>query len=253
MASLKTPKKPNDFTVPLLKEDSPVTKTFKNESRKLLNKGRTFIDEDEDQRLQNKLLKYKLDRQSKELQEMKYQLKINQEVSAALRVSVLDPTENEYTLERAGVELLNSSYYSVFLSKVKSSITNENNFMSLIQNEGVLLRTHSLEITFKNTLFPDENGNYWLKYDISITNLEDGLLENVWLVYKEPRNIFFLIIPYFFLKLELLNNLFPEISCLNMVSDQTILQEVTLGLRNLFLIPMVFDISFRFLIFSSIT
>lgn len=230
-----------------------MTKNFKTESRKqLLNKGRTFVDEEEDQKLQNKLLKFKLDRQSKELQELKYQLKVNQEVSAALRVSFQDTKEEDFTMERAGVELLNSSYYAVFLSKVKSAITNENNYMALIQNKGVLLRTHSLEITFQNTFIPGDNGGYWLRYQLSITNLEDGMLENVWVVYKEPRNLILfrfdglkiLII----LIIELLNNFFPEISCMNMVSDQSILQEVTLGLRNMFLIPIVFDITFRYLV-----
>ena len=166
-----------------------MTKTFKTESRKqLLNKGRTFVDEEEDQKIQNKLLKYKLDRQSKEVQELKYQLKVNQEVSAALRVSVQDTKEEDFTMERAGAELLNSSFYSVFLSRLKSAITNENNYMALIQNKGILLRTHSLEITFQNSFSPGENGGYWLKYQLSITNLEDGMLENVWVVYKEPRN-----------------------------------------------------------------
>ena len=178
----------------ILKEESPSTKIFKANASRKLNKGRTFLDEDEDIKLENKVLKFKYDRQSKEVQDLKYQLKVNQEVSASFRNTIIEETnkrdlEEPYTMDRAMNELLNSSYYAAFLQKLKQDMNTENNFMALIQNQGVLLRTRNIEISFRNVLEKAETGGFWLKYQLNVKNLEARMLENLWVVYKQPGKI----------------------------------------------------------------
>lgn len=174
-----------------LKEDSPATKRFKaKESAGKLTKGRTFVDEEETLQIENKTLKFKLERQSKELQELKSQLRANQEMSAVLRSTVIEERQSQEEVGAESVmnELLNNNYYLVYLQKLKESVTIENNLLALIQNQGVLLRTRSIEVAFRNTLARSETGGLQLRYELLVRNLEEKMLENLWFVYKQAGN-----------------------------------------------------------------
>ncbi len=218
------------------KLEFPKQQTLNSKQHLKLVKNLTFFEEDDKIQIENKLLKFKLDRTSKEIKDLKYQMKVTQEVSNIIKNKSIYEEPPQKELENLFDDILNSNYYLIYLQKIEEKITNENNFKALIQNQGLLLRTNNIEIAFKN-MISEENGQFSLKYVLYIKNLslDYKLLENLWIVYKQP---------------EVIDMIFPEISCTNMVSAQSITQEITINFRNLFVVPIIFDISYRFFIYS---
>lgn len=157
-----------------------------DESRKLL-KGKTFTDESEDLTQTNEILKYKLDRASKEILELKLQARINVKSPSSSE----KPSENEAKTEGLLLkELLQDNYYLSFIQKALETMTEEENIMAMIQNQGFLLKSRKIEVLFQIVLYQGEDKRFFLKYLLTINNMCDSLMENLWVLVKEHGNPF---------------------------------------------------------------
>ena len=185
-----------DFVTPLkspvnfnfLKEDSPLTKSFKDQDKKKLIKGRTFADESENIEMENKILKFKLDRSNKEVQDLKHEIRISQEMTNYItkgHFSSKEKTEENEEISDffKNNQLFLSNYYIIFLGKMVEAMNSQESFKSLIENQGFLLKTREIEISYKCDLLTEKGG--FLKYYIDVVNLKDEMLENVWIVFKQ--------------------------------------------------------------------
>lgn len=196
----------NETLEKFLKEDSPVTKSFKQKNPKIKKMKTTIETEEEDILLQNKILKFKLDCSAKELQELKYQMRVSKEMTSLLKKKslYLKEDDKDINIENPIKNLIESNYYVFFIEGLLESIDpeNSNNMKSLIQNQGTLLRSKHLEINFQNSLMQqyeeEKEKGLLLKYNLFIQNLGGGVIENLWILYKEPSNT--LVYLHLFLK-----------------------------------------------------
>lgn len=123
-------------------------------------------------------------------------MRVSKEVTNLLKSKHFKPNENDdknIPVDNILKELSESNYYVIFLQKLFENVSadNPNNSKAFLQNQGILLRSKHIEIQFQNKIIREDNniqGKSLLKYNLFVTNINSGLIENLWIIYKEPGN-----------------------------------------------------------------